>query len=768
MKRIFISLFLVLLSIPPVISGSEPNPEGTTEYERIFDEWMALPEKPPDSVATVKELTFRREGAEFRLTDGKIYLLPPVNSRRMMLYFRGNGVFGFVPPTGIEKQQLRRFFEKRRLDERFTTLFLLFADSTLQELRQNLDFTPYQGRKFRKEMENVLEYLGDKDAGYLDTHLMKTLLDNRHDGFFYAHFSREKSDPLFFRIDPREEEEVRLLRRAETAWMYKIPEVVCQFHRKKDYAAGQDFSRENKDELQVRHYKIDATIRGNLDLDFSAVTEMTFTVLQPGQHWMNFRLFNRLKADSIFWENGAAADFFKGEENPVLWVKCDSVMKTGTTRRLKLYYHGDLLERDQAAHIYIKSASAWYPRYGRRNPATFDLTYHTPEKFPVLASVGRKILWEEGEEFITSRWIVGEPVNFAAFNLGDYRTQEMKAPGVPPVTIMGYKQSRAIGEVGSDVVNSLKLFRKIFGEYPVGHFYATETPYLHGLAFPGLIHLSSSTFYSTDDNGLDRQFRAHEVAHQWWGIAVDYATYHDAWISEGFCDFAGLKYLQIALLNEGGTEKYFDILKKWRKMILGNRKYLLKDGQEAGPVWLGYRTSSSTTRGDYDLIIYRKGAWVFHMLRMMMIDVRNLGNERKFTGLLQDFYRTYRGKKVSTADFRKIVEKHCGMQMDWFFRQWVYGTDIPRYTFASKTESAGAGRYIIKVRVEQENVPGDFMMPVLFRIELEKNRSLVVREFVSGPASEFELARTAVKPRKIEFNYLESVLCEMDTEDWDD
>jgi hypothetical protein len=61
----------------------------------------------------------------------------------------------------------------------------------------------------------------------------------------------------------------------------------------------------------------------------------------------------------------------------------------------------------------------------------------------------------------------------------------------------------------------------MYGPPPVQHFYATETPTFDGEAFPGMIALSFSTFVRTDDRGFDETFRAHEVAHQWWGIGVD-------------------------------------------------------------------------------------------------------------------------------------------------------------------------------------------------------------------------------------------------------
>ena len=207
-------------------------------------------------------------------------------------------------------------------------------------------------------------------------------------------------------------------------------------------------------------------------------------------------------------------------------------------------------------------------------------------------------------------------------------------------------------------------------------------------------------------------------------------------------------------------------MEDWRKKILENRKYLFSKGQEAGPIWLGYRTSSTKTQGDYGLIIYKKGAWVFHMLRMMFLDLKNMSNEEAFNKMMRDYYSRFRGKKASTSDFQKIVEEHIGMEMDWFFRQWVFETGIPKYSFAYKTEQTPAGKFLIKAKVRQTNVPEAFKMPIIFKIDFGKQGSYTTRKFVTGAESEIELLLSPIKPKKVVFNYLKSVLCEQKTKKW--
>lgn len=57
--------------------------------------------------------------------------------------------------------------------------------------------------------------------------------------------------------------------------------------------------------------------------------------------------------------------------------------------------------------------------------------------------------------------------------------------------------------------------------------------------------------------------------------------------------------------------------------------------------------------------------------------------------MMQDFIKSHYNEDVSTEDFKKIVEKHMTKQMDldengrmdWFFNEWIYGTEMPSYRF---------------------------------------------------------------------------------------
>jgi aminopeptidase N len=247
------------------------------------------------------------------------------------------------------------------------------------------------------------------------------------------------------------------------------------------------------------------------------------------------------------------------------------------------------------------------------------------------------------------------------------------------------------------------------------------------------------------------------VAHQWWGIGLDYLTYHDRWLSEGFAEFSGLWYLQTV---RHSNDKYFGILRQYRSSI-----YLRKD--VPGPISLGHRVQSSRDADvdDYGTIVYKKGAWVVHMLRMLMLDLKTM-NEDRFTETMQDFYQTYQGKRASTADFRRIVEAHAGTDMGWFFDQWVHGTALPTYRVAHRTEPMEDGQFRVRLQVQQEGVPENFLMYVPVTLDLGKDRVARVRVKVTGARSEIVLPPMPAEPKAVHFNDLEGVLAEVKSGDW--
>jgi hypothetical protein len=102
----------------------------------------------------------------------------------------------------------------------------------------------------------------------------------------------------------------------------------------------------------------------------------------------------------------------------------------------------------------------------------------------------------------------------------------------------------------------------------------------------------------------------HELAHQWWGHQVGWQSYRDAWLSEGLAEFT------VALVQQhtAGLRRYNEFWESSRRRIVAKSGEVGND--EAGPLTLGFRQSTRRAPGAYGAMVYDKGAYVLHMLRM--------------------------------------------------------------------------------------------------------------------------------------------------------
>lgn len=761
-----------------------------TPYDTVFDQVKNLAPRS-DAAAPVRGLVLHRDVLELRFDSGAAYLLTPVSGRTIGVAIVGNGSVNFIPPLLVEQLNLRRVLGDSTINGPITAAVLIFTDSTAAELARSLRFgppVPALGRGTADDAHgpvgDALDYLVDGRSHTADEALLTALLNNATTGYFSAYIKRARGESVLMTYDPSQAEEVSLYRRGKM--IGQRTETVCQFERAEDLVNGVSVAAEDPEPLTLGNYAIDATIDGNYR--FSAKVGERL-IGRPGgtQQWADFYLYSELDVDSVM-SGATPLAFYRRDHEPQLWIHFPKPVGPGDTVDVRVVYHGNLIGFGSAIEdflppwwdesrrdlgfldswAFIKSTSTWIPRYSFSQSAPVDLTFHTPKQYK-FATIGRLVDSSTSGNVTTSHWVSEQPARNIAFNIGKFEQLDIRDPRIPPVTVHVNSDAHAAINriipsarnpadfVGADIANSLSFFTRMFGP-PLFHQYtATETPYFHGEAFPGLIDLSWVTFLGLSSTGEDEIFRAHEMAHQWWGIGVDYMTYHDRWLSEGFAEFSGLWYMQMV---RNSNDKYFAQLRDYRTSILLRREV-------PGPIWLGHRVQSSHDADvdDYSTVVYKKGAWVVHMLRILMLDLKSM-NEDRFTQTMQDFYRTYEGGRASTADFRRVVEQHTGLDMGWFFDQWIYGTAIPTYKVATRTERMGDGQFRVRLQVQQEDVPETFLAYVPVTMDLGKDRVARVRVKVTGARSDLELPPMPAEPKSIKFNDLEGVLADVKSVGW--
>jgi hypothetical protein len=98
-------------------------------------------------------------------------------------------------------------------------------------------------------------------------------------------------------------------------------------------------------------------------------------------------------------------------------------------------------------------------------------------------------------------------------------------------------------------------------------------------------------------------------------------------------------------------------------------------------------------------------------------------------------------------------------RMDWFFREWVYGTDVPRYKFEYTLTPESEGKFLLKGSVTQSGVSPDFKMLVPVYLDFNGKVMRLGEVIANGNTTtpEFKV-RLPEKPRRVFINANHDIL----------
>ena len=117
-----------------------------------------------------------------------------------------------------------------------------------------------------------------------------------------------------------------------------------------------------------------------------------------------------------------------------------------------------------------------------------------------------------------------------------------------------------------------------------------------------------------------------------------------------------------------------------------------------------------------------------------------------------------------------MVEKHMTAEMDvdgnhkmdWFFNDYVYGTQLPAYKFDYSFDKTPEGDVLFGFKVAQSNVDDSFRMLIPIYVELGDGRTLFLgRARLKGNTSvEQKVPLKGLKdtPKRALLNYYDDVL----------
>lgn len=762
----------------------------------------------PDRSARVSNLVLARDRIRITLADGAIQFSQPVENVVFGAAFAGHGRIQVAPPNDTEAYHLRLLAGQDSLDMNFTEAVFSFADNTLDEVASQVGWANSSDTRLARLYQDRQQAREDVGAELLPR-LFKSVLssDRKRTALFAADLKTNEKGWIHVRFDALDPEEV-------TAGRWTNWGITTHFDTWLSFPAGDRKPAEAfrdplaKEDSHIRGYRINAGVTGGAEL--RATTQVTLEHRAAGERVLLFELDSNLRVESVKDGQGASLPFFQPRETKdrnqsygdYVAVVLPEATRSGQSQTLEFRYAGKRVIRKMGSGNYFCQSYGWYP--SRPNSfaarADFEMVFRSPKSYTLVAT-GNKVSETTDGDLRVTTWKSDLPLSVAGFAFGDYKVHIEKAGSVD-VEIYANREgdylmqgieasdhlpgqsradSPALGSLspaglaktmGIEIANTLRLFEIYFGPYPYKRLAVTNIPFSYGQGWPMLLYLSALSFLdNTQRQGLGLThhteitdfFRAHEASHQWWGHRVSWKSYHDQWLSEGFAQFSGNLYVQY----RKSEKEYLTRLRQDKQELLTrdqhNRVY-----ESLGPVWLGTRISSSESPRAYSMVIYNKGGFILHMLRMMLFDPRGQKPEERFMAMMQDFCRTYHNKPASTEDFKEIAEKYMlpamdldnNGRLDWFFRQYVYGTGVPQYRFRYAAQDAGGGKWKVTGSITQSGVPSGWKDILRLYTQYSGRTTPLGWISVSQAETPFEFL-LPMKPEKLSLNDKEDLLAEI-------
>jgi hypothetical protein len=792
----------LLLAIPVFWGGPihaqnpAPGPNSDPTYQSLRNLTLS-----GESVS-VSKVELKRAAGTFHLRSGTVCFVAAVNGKVTGAVFTGDGNFILVAPES-ERRMLKLLTKEDEFSENFSQMVLRFTDSSYDELKKagtsggGCDAGPL------KDSQHTMRH---KLKDNLDARILEDVLSPSPGGLFVAfiHGKRYNGQELYT-IDPHEG-------RDQVSFMTYDENKLGEW-------ASFPMSGERKPgtmghPIRIDHQQLETTLEKNANLIGRAKTD--FIAQLEGVRVVPFNLFRTLRVRSVKSQDGQLLAFIQEDKNDDadFSVVLPKALAAGEHYTVTTEYEGKEAVINEGSGNYFPVARMnWYPN----NPggsfgeyATYDMTFRIPKGMQIAATGVRVSESNEGGQNVTT-WKSEAPQTVAGFSYGRFKIEEGKlekpqyliqsyanqespnwvnslqhaAAGDDLPTMGPHQSDVALGTMSTTGLNkkalaegqlAVQVYTEYFGPSMFTHMQLTQQSACNfGQSWPELVWIPICYYFDTTvrhqlgmdwgDRGYWKVVTPHEVAHQWWGHTVGFSSGRDQWMSEGFSDMSASLYLTVI---EKNPKKFLTFWNDERELLLERDPQGFR-AIDAGPLTMGYRTSNSRTGFDTARrLIYPKGAYVLHMLRMMMHD-RQKGDQL-FKETMQDFVKTYSGRAATTEDFKAMIEKHMSPEMDlesnhrmdWFFNEYVYGTQLPSYGVSSAFDVGADGDVVMSLKLTQSGVDDHFRMLVPIYLELaDGNIVFLGRARIAGNSSMDEkvpIKGLKTKPRRVIANYYDDVL----------
>lgn len=391
----------------------------------------------------------------------------------------------------------------------------------------------------------------------------------------------------------------------------------------------------------------------------------------------------------------------------------------------------------------------WFPSFDSPNDKATTEEIITVEKGLTVIGNGEFLGKQDaadGKETHHFKMPVPHSIYLVSFIAGNFAKQTETYKNIPLTYYVYPGRESIIKQAYGKTKDMFRVFEDLTKiDYPYNKY---DQTIVANFNFGGMENITATTMADTEimmagfafaKDGVE-DLVSHELAHSWFGNLVTCENWSELWLNEGFATFMEAAY----------REKMYGRTNYLQKIRSDANQFLANDAVNRNRHALFNVNADPNDDGLFDTTTYQKGGAVIHTLR------EAIGDDA-FWKAVNIYLNRHKFDNVETPDLQKAMEEASGQDLNWFFKQWVYGAGSPKLdvkpSYSAKTK-------ILKLSVNQTQkldsiTPSAFILPM--EIELKTAKGVRFENININKRQETISIKVDAKPISIKFDPHEKI-----------
>jgi hypothetical protein len=265
-------------------------------------------------------------------------------------------------------------------------------------------------------------------------------------------------------------------------------------------------------------------------------------------------------------------------------------------------------------------------------------------------------------------------------------------------------------------VRSFKIMNDKFGRYPYKQYSIIQG------GDGGMEYPMATLISGRQSLGGLVSVAVHESIHSWFQMLLGTNESKYSWMDEGFTTYA--QNIVMAELFPSRTDPQRSSTTSYRN--------LAKSGQEEP---LSTHADHFNTNKAYSIGSYSKGAVFLNQLGYII-------GKNKLSSGMKRYFNEWKFKHPNPTDFKRVIEKESGLELDWYWEGFVGTTKTIDYGLKEVTAKGGKTDVVLE-RIGQMTMPLDIV--VSYRDGSQENFYIPL-EIMRGEKNEKLYSKTILMP----------------------